>query len=113
MGNLKPSMVEEVEFLHNNKRLVIKILPGGYNRNKSLVEKTYGWRIAKSFGEAWDKIFGPKLQKPQIHVDHAQSGTDKTVKAVCQKTDQGIIIESIEVVPPGTQTPVTIGEHHG
>jgi hypothetical protein len=114
MGNLKPGMFEEVEFFHRNKKLVIKILPGGYNRNRNLVEKMYGWKVAKSFGEAWDKIFGPKPQKPPvIHVDKGVPGGDKTVKATFQKTEKGIILESIETVSPGTETPVTIGENRG
>lgn len=112
---VKPSMVQEIEFFHKNKRLVVKIVPGGYNRNKSIVEKLYGWHVAKAFGLAWDDIFGPKPQKPktEIHVDKA-AGPDVTIKSTFQSTDKGPILVSHEVVPPGTDnSPLTIGEHHG
>jgi hypothetical protein len=112
---LKPGMVQEVEFFHKNKKLVIKIVSGGYNRNKSIVEKAYGWKVAKSFGEAWDKIFGPKPQnlKTKIYVDKA-SGPDVSVKSTFKNSEKGPILVSAEVIPPGTsKTSVTIGDSRG
>lgn len=98
MGNVKPGMVSSIEFLHENKKLVIKIVPGGYTRNKAIVERMYGWRVAKSFGEAWDRIFGPKPEKPVIHVDKGTPGTDTTVKSTFQNTEKGLILISNEIV---------------
>lgn len=111
---LKPGMVQEVEFFHKNKKLVIKIVPGGYSRNKSIVEKAYGWQVAKSFGEAWDKIFGPKPEKlkMKIYVDKA-SGPDVSIKSTFQNSEKGPILVKSETVSPGTVTPVTTGDSRG
>jgi hypothetical protein len=124
MANMKPGMVSEILFYHKDKKLIIKIIPGGYHRNKSQVEKLYGWQIAKTFGEAWDRIFGPKPEKPKVQslgfgisgkvtgVDLAKT-QDQTVKTTFQSTQKGPILISQEVVPTGTETPIKIGEHHG